>query len=78
VNNQRVGIRALQNRVAASGQVIGRLGRREREGVGRVEVVLILLPARDVSVGETVIEPRLAGPRDMRQDAVEDFIPISE
>jgi hypothetical protein len=58
--------------------VIGRLGRREREGVGRVEVVLILLPARDVSVGETVIEPHPAGPRDMRQDAVEDFIPISE
>ena len=54
--------------------MIGRFGIGERESVRRVEVVLVLLPARDIGVGETVVEPHSARPGDMRQDAVEDLV----
>ena len=70
MDDQRVGLRVLQDRVAPSGQVIGRLGIGERKRVGRVEVVFVLLPAGYVGIGEAVVEPHPAGARNVRQDAV--------
>ena len=71
VDDERVGVRAFQDRVAPSGQMIGRFGIGERKAVGGIEVVFVLLTARDIGISETVIEPHPPGSSDMRQDAVE-------
>src|SRR6266436_7287922 len=68
---QRVGFRALEYRVAPSGQMIARFGVGERKAVSGIEVVFVLLPSRDVGIGEAMIEPHPPGSGDMRQDAVE-------
>ena len=71
VEHQRIGVRPLQDRVLLAGQVVGgpRIG--EREAVGDVEMVLVLLAARDDRAGEAVVQPLASGARDMRQHAVE-------
>ena len=71
VDDQGVGLRALQDRVAPSGQVIGRFGIGEREAVGRIEVVFVLLAAGNVGIGEAVVEPHSSGSCHMRQNTVE-------
>src|SRR5262249_33883590 len=43
----------------------------ERESVSRVEMILVLLAARNHRIGEALIEPFAPGAGDMRKDAVE-------
>ena len=53
------------------GQVIGRPGVGEREPVGDIEMVLVLLAARDDRAGEAVVQPFPPGAGDVRHHAVE-------
>ncbi len=72
MDDQRIAGGTLQDGVALAGEMIGRLRVGEREAVGRVEMILVLLARRIDEIGEAVIHPHQSGAGDMRQDAVED------
>ena len=57
-------------RAAAVGVRAGAVG--EGETVGRAVVILMLLSARDHGIGEALVQPLAAGPRNMRHQPVED------
>ena len=71
MKHQRIGLRPFQNGVLTAGQVIGgpRVG--EWEGIGDVEVILVLLAAGHDWVGEPVVHPLPTSAGDVRHDAVE-------
>ena len=71
VDDKRIGLGPLQDRIAPTGQVVGSLCIRERERVGRVEVVLVLLAARHDRIRKPMVQPFASGAGDMRQDPVE-------
>ena len=62
VDDQGVGLGPLQDRIAPPGQMVGRLGIGERERVGRVEVILVLLAARNDGIRKPMVQPFASGP----------------
>src|SRR5438105_10464029 len=62
MDDERIGFGTLQYRIAPSSQMIGRSGIGERKAVGGIEVFFVLLPSRDVGIGEAMIEPHAPAP----------------
>src|SRR5262245_35412699 len=77
MKHEGVGLRPLQDRVRGTGEMISRAGIGEREAIGGIEVVLVVLACRPYDVGEAVVHPHQPATRDMRQDAVEDTPPVA-
>ena len=75
VEYQRVGLGPLADRVRPAAQLIRALGIGEREAVGGVVVVLVLLTRRHDDVGEAVVHPHAPAAGDVRQHAVEYLAP---
>lgn len=71
VDYQRVGLGPLQDRIAPPGQMVGRFGIGERESVCGVEMILVLLAARNDCIRKTMVQPFAPGARHVRQDAIE-------